>query len=59
MLDVFQSLRKMKISIMLRECQNESGVCDGLQPVARTVEMLRGTLEYVQFISKVVLARLN
>ena len=26
------------ISIMLRECQNESGVRDGLQPVARCYE---------------------
>ena len=59
MLDVFQSLRTTKITIMLRGCQNKSGVCDGLQPVAWTVEMLRSTLEYVQFISKVVLARLN
>ena len=59
MLDVFQSLGTTQISIMLRKCQNESGVCDGLQPVAWTVLMLRGTPEYVQFISKEVLARLN
>ena len=54
MLDVFQSL-----GTMLRKCQNKSGVCDGLQLVAWTVLMLRGTPEYVQFISKEVFARLN
>ena len=64
MLDVFQSFRTAKRSIMLRKYQNESGGCDGLQPaaVAWTVKsglMLRGTPEYVQYISKEVLARLN
>ena len=43
--------QETQISIMLRECQNESGVYDGLQPVAWTILMLRGTPEYVQFIS--------
>ena len=40
------------------ECQ--SGVCDdGLQPVAWTVELLWGTPEHVQFISKEILGGLN
>ena len=38
MLDFFHSHRTTQIStVMLVECQNESGVYDGLQPVARTV----------------------
>ena len=48
-----------KYMYVLWECQNESGVCDGLQPVAWTVLILWGTLEYVQFISKEVLASPN
>ena len=35
---------------MLQECQNESGACDGLQPVTWTVKTSQGTPEYVQFI---------
>ena len=38
---------------MLQECQNESGACNGLQPVGWPEYM------YVQFISKEVLTRLN
>ena len=40
MLDVFQTLRTTQTSIVLRECQNESGVCDGLHPVVWTVTRL-------------------
>ena len=59
MLDIFKSLRTTQKIIVLRECQNESGVCDGLQPVAWTVLMLRITPEDVKVISKEMLARLN
>ena len=55
----FHTLRKIEMSIMLRDCQNENDVCDGLQPVVCTVQMLQGTPEYVQFISVEVLAQLN
>ena len=59
MLDFFHSLKTTEMSITLRDCQIESDVCDGLQPVICTVQMLRGMPEYVQFISMEVLSRLN
>lgn len=42
----FHFLRIKQTSIVLRACQNESGVCDVLLPVTWTVQMLRGTPEY-------------
>ena len=47
MLDVFQTLSTTQTSIIPRECQNESGVCDGLYPVVWTELILRGSPGYI------------
>ena len=43
MLDALQSLRTTQISIMLRECQNESGVCNdcSLSPAVDSLNVTR------------------
>lgn len=48
MLDFFLSLKTMQISIMPRECENESSVCDGLWPVVWEEVLLR--LNWVLFL---------